>query len=787
MQVRKRNGNLEEVSFDKILKRIEHMMNGLNRTFVDPVEVSKKVIEGLMDGVTTKQLDNLAAETAAMLTTNHPDYSVLASRIAISNLYKETLDSFSETVSYIHSNTKRLDSKLYNIVITNRDLIDSKIKNERDSIFDYFGFKTLERSYLIHVGDKIAERPQYMWMRVAIGIWGENLDEAFKTYDLMSQGNFTHATPTLFNSGTPRPQMSSCFLIANKGDSLEGIMETCTDVAKISALAGGIGLHVHDIRANGSHIHKSGGTSKGLLPLLKTYNELAKYWDQGGGKRKGSFAIYLEPWHRDIEMFLDIRKNHGKEEVRARDLFNALWVCDLFMERVETNDVWTLFCPNEILIATGKRLQDVYGEEFKALYLELEALKIGKTIQARDLWQHIIEVQAETGTPYLAYKDAANKKSNQKNIGIIKSSNLCIEIMEVSTPTEQAVCNLASIALPKYVKGDGSFDFDKLISVTDQVVKNLNQVIDVNFYPTEETKTSNFNHRPIGIGVQGLADTFAMMGIAFDSKEAKELNKQIFETIYYAAVMASCILAKDRYKITSTLTEYRNTPYSGAYYSFKNSPASRGELQFDMWGVKPTMYNWDELKEQVKIYGLRNSLLVALMPTASTGQILGNNECFEPFNSNLSTRGTLAGTFPIINKHLVRDLEKEGLWSKEIKNKLVVENGSIQNIPEIPVYLKERYKTAYEISQKVIIDMCADRGAYVCQSQSMNVFVSEASPAKLSSMHFYGWKAGLKTGMYYLRTKAAVDAIKFTAVKEEVAKDITCSIDNKDECEACGS
>lgn len=780
MQVKKRDGRLEPVSMDKVLRRIEYQMKDLNRKFVEPISVAQKVVQGLYDGVTTIELDNLAAEIAAGLTGTHPDYSILASRIALSNLYKEAPKTFSEAVSYIHSNSKRLDQDFYEVVMQHAEEINQIIDYNRDCIFDYFGFKTLERSYLIKIDNKVIETPQYMWMRVAIGIWGDNLTEAFKTYHLMSQGYFTHATPTLFNAGTPKPQMSSCFLIANKGDSLEGIMETCTDVAKISASAGGIGLHIHDVRAAGSYIHKSGGTSKGLMPLMKTYNELAKWWDQGGNKRKGSFALYLEPWHRDIFDFLDIRKNHGKEEMRARDLFNALWIPDLFMKRVEENGKWTLFCPNEVLGATGKRLQDVYGEEFEELYTKCEAIGIGKEIQARDLWEHIITVQTETGTPYMAYKDAANKKSNQKNIGTIKSSNLCIEIMEVSTPEEQAVCNLASIALPKCII-DGQFNFERLLHITTQVTRNLNQVIDQNYYPTKETETSNMNHRPIGIGVQGLADTFALLKIAFDSQEARELNKQIFETIYYAAVKESCNIAKQGVYAFGDLT--------GAYSSFKGSPASKGIFQFDMWGVEAKMYDWNSLKEEVMRFGMRNSLLLALMPTASTGQILGNNECFEAFNSNLSSRRTLAGEFIIINKHLVRDLEALGLWSKSMKNKLILEKGSVRNIPEIPTEIKEIYKTVYEISQKVIIDMAADRGAFICQSQSMNLFMAEITASKLSSAHFYAWKKGLKTGMYYLRTKAAADAIQFTAEKEDVseAEKLACSLDNPDECKMCGA
>lgn len=770
MQVRKRTGELQDVSFDKILTRIKQQMSGLNTEWVRPEEISQKVIQGLTDGIKTSDLDILASETAAMMSTNHPDFSKLAARISLSNLYKETFNTFSETIDYLDRNLDMLDKNLVQLVKENAEILDKKIDHSRDHNFNYFGYKTLERAYLLKVDKKTIERPQYMWMRVALGMWGANFEEAFKTYDRMSQGFFTHATPTLFNSGTRRPQLSSCFLIANKADDIEGLFDTIKDVANISKWAGGIGVHIHNVRASGSYIKGTGGVSDGILPMLKTYNEVAR-WVNQGGKRKGSFSFYLEPWHRDIEAFLDIRKNHGKEEMRARDLFNALWVPDLFMERVEENGKWTLFCPNEVLEATGKALQDVYGDEFKELYLKCEAIGIGKEIQARDLWQHIIDVQIETGTPYIGYKDAANKKSNQKNIGVIKSSNLCIEVMEVSTPTEQAVCNLASIALPKFII-NGQFDHDELIFVTRQIVRNLNQVIDINYYPTKETSTCNFNHRPIGIGIQGLADTFAILGYAFDSKEAKELNIAIHETIYYAALTESCELAAKH----------------GAYSTFEGSPASKGILQFDMWEKKHNLfYDWDLLKEDIKEYGLRNSLLLAEMPTATTGQILGNNECFEPFNSNLSTRSTLAGTFPVINEHLVRDLEKINLWNKDIKNKLIIENGSVQNIPEIPVELKERYKTAYELSQKVIIDMAADRGAFICQSQSMNVFIKEPNFAKLSSMHFYGWKAGLKTGMYYLRTKAAADAIKFTVDIEKAKEDISCSLDDPDNCEVCGA
>lgn len=770
MKVTKRTGELEDVSFDKILKRIEQQCYDLNKNFVDPVEVATKVIQGLSNGIKTSDLDILASETAAMMTANHPDFAKLAARISLSNLYKESPNTFSEAMNFIATNSERLDKKLVELVKANKDLIDSYVDHSRDEMFDYFGFKTLEKSYLIQIDNKIIERPQYLYMRVALGIWWDNLEEAFKTYDLLSKGYFTHATPTLFNAGTPKPQMSSCFLIANKGDSVEGICDTFKEVAKISSMAGGIGIHLHDLRANGSHIKGSGGTARGILPYLKSMNEWSKYFDQGGGKRKGSFAIYLEPWHKDIEILLDIRKNHGKEELRARELFTALWIPDLFMKRVENERKWTLFCPNEVLIATGKSLQDFYGDEFEELYIQCESLGIGKEINARDLWSHILESQMETGNPYMAYKDSVNHKSNQKNLGTIKSSNLCIEIMEYSDKKETAVCNLASIALPKFVISN-KFDFNQLHSVTRQIVKNLNEVIDVNYYPTKETEFSNFKNRPIGIGTQGIADVFALMGFAFDSGEARELNKSIFETIYHAAIVESI----------------SQSCKNGQYYSFQDSPTSKGLFQFDLANINvdSERYDWEELRTIMIEKGLRNSLLIAQMPTASTGQILGNNEACEPFNSNLSTRSTLAGTFPVINKHLVRDLEVINLWNKDIKNKLIVENGSVQNIPEIPVELKERYKTAYEISQKVIIDMAADRGAFICQSQSMNIFMANPNVAKLSSMHFYGWKKGLKTGMYYLRTKAAVDAIKFTV--DQVKDQIICSIDNKDDCEACGS
>jgi ribonucleoside-diphosphate reductase alpha chain len=785
MYVVKRDGRKEAVKFDKITARIKKLCYGLN-PLVTPEKVAMKVIEGLYDGVTTSELDNLAAEVAATNTITHPDYALLASRIAVSNLHKNTKKSFTDTIddlyTYIDPKTGQkaplISDEVYQIIQKNSDVLDSTIIYDRDFRYDYFGFKTLERSYLLRLEGNIAERPQQMLMRVAVGIHKDDMDSVIETYNYMSEGWFTHATPTLFNSGTPKPQMSSCFLLATKEDSISGIYDTLTQCAKISQSAGGIGLSIHDIRATGSYIKGTNGTSNGIVPMLRVFNDTARYVDQGGGKRKGSFAIYIEPWHADVFDFLDLRKNHGKEEQRARDLFYALWIPDLFMQRVEENGDWTLMCPHEC-----PGLSDTHGKKFEKLYKKYESEGKGrKTIKAQELWFKVLESQIETGTPYMLYKDAANEKSNQKNLGTIKSSNLCTEIIEYTAPDEVAVCNLASIALPKFVI-DGKFDFEKLFNVSYRVTKNLDKVIDANYYPVPEAKNSNMRHRPIGIGVQGLADAFILLRHAFESAEAKQLNKDIFETIYYAAVTASKDLAIE----------------NGPYESWKGSPISEGILQFDMWNVQPSdRWEWDLLREEVKKHGVRNSLLLAPMPTASTAQILGNNECFEPYTSNIYTRRVLSGEYIIVNKHLLRDLVKLGIWNDRLKNKLMASNGSIQNIDEIPENIKELYKTAWEISQKVLLDMAADRGAYIDQSQSLNIFMENANFAKLTSMHFYGWKAGLKTGMYYLRTKSATDAIKFTLDKEAMAEpvakteeeriaEINCSLDDPDDCVSCGS
>lgn len=755
MHVIKRDGRREAVKFDKITARIKKLCYGLD-PIVDPTKVAMRVIEGLYDGVTTVELDNLAAEVSASMTTLHPGYSLLASRIAVSNLHSATKKSFSSTMKdlyeYVDPKTTKkaplLADDVYKVIEDNAEVLDSSIIYDRDFGYDYFGFKTLERSYLLKLNGEVAERPQHMLMRVSLGIHKTDIDSAVKTYELMSERWFTHATPTLFNAGTPKPQMSSCFLLSMKDDSIDGIYDTLKQCAKISQSAGGIGLSIHDIRATGSYIRGTNGASNGIVPMLRVFNDTARYVDQGGGKRKGSFAIYIEPWHADIMDFLDLKKNHGKEEQRARDLFYAMWMSDLFMERVEANAEWTLMCPNEC-----PGLSDAYGDEFNALYTKYEEAGKGrKTIKAQDLWFKILESQIETGTPYMLYKDAANQKSNQKNLGTIKSSNLCTEIMEYTSPDEVAVCNLASLALPKFVI-DGKFDHDKLFEVSYQATKNLNVIIDNNYYPVPEARNSNFRHRPIGLGVQGLADAFIMLRYPFESEEAKKLNKEIFETIYYAAMTASKDLAIQ----------------DGAYETYEGSPVSKGVFQYDMWDVTPSdRWEWDVLKEEVKKHGVRNSLLMAPMPTASTSQILGNNECFEPYTSNIYSRRTLSGEFAVINKHLLRDLVKLGIWNDNLKNKLISNNGSVQNIDEIPENLKELYKTTWEISQKTIIDMAADRGAFICQSQSLNIHLENANFSKLTSMHFYGWKKGLKTGMYYLRTKAATDAIKFTVDKAQL-------------------
>lgn len=816
MLVLKRDGHRESVKFDKITARIEKLCYGLDTKYVSAVEVAMKVINGLYDGVTTVELDNLAAEIAATLTTKHPDYAKLAARIAISNLHKVTSKSFSSTMKRLYTyvdpktgqNAPLISKETWRVIHQHAAELDEAILYDRDFGYDYFGFKTLERSYLMKIDGKVVERPQHLLMRVAVGIHGEDIPAAIETYNLLSEKWFTHATPTLFNAGTPKPQLSSCFLLTMQDDSIDGIYDTLKQCAKISQSAGGIGLSIHNVRAKGSYIKGTGGTSNGIVPMLRNFDMTARYVDQGGGKRKGSFAIYLEPWHADIFDFLALKKNHGKEEMRARDLFYALWISDLFMKRVENNEMWSLFCPNE---APG--LAEVWGEDFERLYEKYEKEgKFRKQIKAQDLWFEILESQIETGTPYILYKDSANRKSNQKNLGTIKSSNLCTEIIEYTAKDEVAVCNLASIALNKFVTEEGKFDYQRLYEITKVITRNLNKVIDINFYPVEEARNSNMRHRPIGLGVQGLADTFIMLRMPFDSDEARKLNEDIFETIYFAAMEASMELSKK----------------DGAYETFKGSPASKGIFQFDMWGVTPKSgrWNWEQLKQDVKKHGVRNSLLVAPMPTASTSQILGNNECFEPYTSNIYTRRTLSGEFIIANKHLMKDLIDLGLWNETMRQKLIATNGSVQAIPEIPQNIKDIYKTVWEISQKSIIDMSADRGAYICQSQSLNIHLKDPNFGKLTSMHFYAWKKGLKTGMYYLRTQAAADAIQFTldktamqqkpeVVEKKVAgveetlatpvvanvvvetqqafqydqnrADMACSLDNPDACEACGS
>ena len=762
MDVVKRNGRKEPVIFDKITSRISQLCYGLNG-LVNPVRVAVRVIEGLYDGVTTSELDNLAAEIAATMTTTHPHYAKLAARISVSNLHKNTKKSFSNTMKdlyeYVNPRTDKkaplLSDEVYKIIKKNADLLDSSLLYSRDFDYDYFGFKTLERSYLLKLNGQIAERPQHMLMRVSIGIHMKDIDSAIKTYELMSKKFFTHATPTLFNSGTPKPQMSSCFLISMKEDSIDGIYDTLKNTAKISQSAGGIGLSIHNVRATGSYIAGTNGTSNGIVPMLRVFDGTARYVDQGGGKRKGSFAIYIEPWHADIFDFLELKKNHGKEEMRARDLFYAMWNPDLFLKRVEDDAEWTLMCPNEC-----PGLHDCHSEEFDKLYLKYEKQGKGrKTIKARELWEKILESQIETGTPYMLYKDAANRKSNQKNLGTIRSSNLCTEIIEYTSSDEIAVCNLASIALSMFIKNN-SFDHENLFEVTRHVTKNLNRVIDRNYYPVIEAQNSNFRHRPIGIGVQGLADTFIKLRLPFTSEEAKQLNQDIFETLYFAAVTASMEEAKK----------------DGPYETYKGSPISEGEFQHNLWGIKDEelsgRWDWGKLRKKISKHGVRNSLLVAPMPTASTSQILGNNECFEPYTSNIYTRRVLSGEFIVVNKHLLEDLVDRGLWNEDMKQELMRANGSIQQIEGIPEDLKELYKTVWEMSMKDIIDMSRHRGYFIDQSQSLNLFMEGATIAKLTSMHFYAWKSGLKTGMYYLRTKSAVDAIKFTLDNEEKKKQI---------------
>ena len=828
MQVIKRDGSSEPLKFEKISNRIRKMTYGLNNDFIDALEISQKVIAGIFDGITTESLDNLAAETAASLIPRHPDYSNLASRIAVSRLHKTTKKKFSETIqdlySYIDPETGKeaslINEETYRAIMDNKDTFDSAVIHDRDFNFEYFGFKTLEKSYLLKLYGKVAETPQHMYMRVAVGIWGNDIKNALKTYELLSTHMMTHATPTLFNAGTRKPQLSSCFLLTTSDDSIAGIYKTLTDVATISQHAGGIGLAIHNIRSTGSYIRGTNGTSNGIIPMLRVFNETARYVDQGGGKRKGSFAIYLEPWHADVEDFLELRKNTGKEERRARDLFLALWIPDLFMERVEKNENWSLFSPSEV-----PGLHEVYGQEFVAKYLkaELEG-KAKRVVKARDLWTKIIESQIETGTPYILYKDAANRKSNQQNLGTIKSSNLCTEIIEYTDKDEQAVCNLASIPVNKFLKskdnrttkilrGKCEVDHDLLHSVAYQTTLNLNQVIDVNYYPTPETKKSNMRHRPIGIGIQGLADLFAVMGIGFTSEEARKVNSEVFETIYFASMTASKDLAKQH----------------GAYETFKGSPLSEGKFQFNLWNTEDSelsgRWDWANLRKEVMENGARNSLLLAPMPTASTAQIMGNNEAFEPFTSNIYTRRTLSGEYILVNKHLVNDLIAIGLWDEDVKNMIILNKGSVQGIAGIPDDIKEVYKTVWEIKQKDLIEMSADRGKFICQSQSLNLFIEGVNAAKLTAAHFHSWKLGLKTGMYYLRTKSAADALTGLGIdmskyktapevkaepvqiqtvptpeldtrmnSEDLAKlvqnmesDIMCSLDNPDECISCGS
>lgn len=793
--VLKRGGRMEEVHIDKITSRIKKLCYGLNMDFVDPVCITLKVINGIYSGVTTVELDNLAAETAATKTTDHPDYAILAARLAISNLHKETRKHFSDVMTDLYNivnphtkkKTPMISEYHYNIIMQNKERLDSAIVYDRDFKYNYFGFKTLERSYLLKINNKVAERPQHMLMRVAIGIHGEDIDEAINTYNLLSEKYFTHASPTLFSAATPRPQLSSCFLISMKDDSIDGIYDTLKQCALISKSAGGIGLHVHCIRAKGTYIAGTNGVSNGLVPMLRVFNNTARYVDQGGNKRPGAFAIYLEPWHSDIFDFLDLKKNTGKEEVRARELFYALWIPDLFMKRVASNEMWSLMCPHEC-----PGLADCWGEEFETLYAlyEVEGRFI-KKVKAQDLWKAIIESQVETGTPFMLYKDSCNRKSNQKNLGTIKCSNLCTEIVEYTSTDEVAVCNLASIALNMFVNEDKTYNFQKLKDVTKVITQNLNKIIDVNYYPVPEAKNSNMRHRPIGIGVQGLADAFVLMRIPYECDEAIKLNQQIFETIYYGALEASCELAEKH----------------GVYETYEGSPASQGILQYDMWDKVPTdLWDWAALKEKIAKHGLRNSLLLAPMPTASTAQILGNNESFEPFTSNIYQRRVLSGEFQVVNHHLLNDLTQADLWDEDMKNLIIHHNGSIQKIESIPKKIRELYKTVWEISVKTTIQMAADRGAFIDQSQSFNIHVAEPNYGKLTSIHFHAWKMGLKTGMYYLRTKPAVNAIQFTVDKSKVKgkertsltngksdndeanmEAIACSLQNKDNCLSCGS
>lgn len=825
MRVIKRNGEMEDVSFDKVLNRLKNLSAGLT---IDVSEIAQKVCSRIYDGVKTYELDELAAYLCSSLSIEHPDYSILASRIIISNHHKNTSPSFSETIQTLYNNVDNhgdpiplVSGELYNVVSKNKEKLNTCIDYQRDYLFDYFGFKTLERAYLLRVDKKIVERPQHMWMRVAIGIHGNDIKEVLQTYDLLSRKYFTHATPTLFNAGTNRPQLSSCFLCSVNDDSVSGIFDTLKEVALISKYAGGIGLHIHQIRGNGSHIRGTNGTSNGIIPMLRVFNNTARYIDQAG-KRLGSIAVYLETWHTDIESFLELKKNHGSEEDRCRDLFLALWISDLFMERVKAEGKWSLMCPDKC-----QGLSDVYGDEFKELYEKYESEgKYTKQINAQDLWFKILEAQIEQGVPYILYKDAANKKSNQKNLGTIKSSNLCAEVLIYSSPEETGVCNLASICLPSYVNNN-AFDFDKLHEITKVITKNLNKVIDKNFYPVEKAHRSNLKHRPIGIGIQGLADVFIQLRYPFESDEAKQLNKDIFETIYHAAVEASMELAKKRRKVINDIKninykildediknyvnefekDIANPKYIGAYSSFEGCPMSQGLFQFDLWeddkypnvvqpsseakpiGYQPrdTRYDWDKLRADVIEYGVRNSLLISPMPTASTSQIMGFNESFEPFTNNIFQRKTLSGEFIVINKYLINDLIDRGLWNKELKDTIILHEGSVQNIPEISDDLKAIYKTAWEIKQRHIIDMSADRGRYICQTQSLNIFMEEPDFQKLSSMHFYGHSKGLKTGSYYLRTRPKAKTQQFTIDPEFAKKKRRCVEENADSCVLCSA
>jgi len=765
MQVIKRDGRAEPVKFDNITKRVQTLMDGLDTKFLDSAVVSQKVIEGLYNQISTAEIDTLAAETCAYMSQRHPDFSSLAARIAVSNLHKNTIASFSETIKMLYEHTDKqgrkaalINDPVGKFVSENAAELDRTVDFKRDYEYDYFGFKTLEKSYLLRCHDKIVERPQHMLMRVACGIHCGNLALAIETYDLMSRRLFTHATPTLFNAGTPQQQLSSCFLLTVKSDSIDGIYDTLKRCALISKSAGGIGCAISNVRASGSYIRSTNGYSNGLVPMLRNFNETARYVDQGGGKRKGSFAMYLEPWHADVFDFLELRKNHGKEEMRARDLFYALWIPDLFMQRVKEDKEWTLFCPNEAYdVETGKGLMDMWGEEFDRMYTQLELAGKGrKTVKAQQLWMRILESQMETGTPYMLYKDHCNKKSNQQNLGTIHCSNLCTEIIQYTSADEVAVCNLASIALPSFANREGKpFDFQGLYDVSKVVTRNLNKVIDTNYYPVEEARRSNMRHRPIGIGVQGLADAFLMMKLPFESEAAKRLNEDIFETIYFAACESSCNLAE----------------LEGHYETFPGSPASKGQLQFDLWETTPKSGRWDwsSLKARIAQHGLRNSLLLAPMPTASTAQILGNNESFEPYTQNLYVRRVLSGEFVQVNRHLLRDLIARDLYTEDLRMQLIAHNGSVQHL-DIPSDLKELYKTVWEIKQKVVLEMARDRGVYIDQSQSLNIHMTDITVSKLSSMHFYGWSLGLKTGMYYLRTKAAVDAIKVTVDVDKMRK-----------------